>query len=339
MTLELIDLSTNENPLGPSPKVIDAIVREAHRIHRYPARDDAGLRTALAGHHGRGLAPDHFFAASSASEVLDMITRATLTPGDEAIISSPTFPVYGYSVKNNRGVLVDAPLDPVTCAHDVTRMLAAVTSRTRLLYLCNPGNPTGVLMPATEFRRLLDGLPLAVLVVADEVYHQYVDDPAFPDTIAHLHEGREVVIVHSFSKGYGMAGLRLGYGIARPELVSRLGQFRLTYGLSGPAQAAGIAAVADQEHVARTVALTATGRRVLSEGLTQLGVRHWPSNANFLLVAPADPDQALNRLAEMGIQVRPVAGPGQIRCLRISIGLPAATERVFDAFASLGASS
>ena len=338
MTLELIDLSTNENPLGPSPKVVAAIVHEAHRSHRYPDRDDTTLRSALAGHHARGLTPDHFFAASSASEVLDMITRASLAPGDEAIISSPTFPVYGHTVKNNGGVLVDAPLDPFTCAHDVTRILAAVTPRTRLLYLCNPGNPTGVLMPAARFRRLLDGLPPLVLVVADEVYYQYVDDPAYPDTIAHVQEGREVVIVHSFSKGYGMAGLRLGYGIARPDLVSRLGRFRLTYGLSGPTQAAGIAAVADQEHVARTVALTAGGRQTLSEGLTRLGVRHWPSSANFILTAPADPDRALKRLADMGIHVRPVAGPGQIRCLRISIGLPAATARVCDAFASLGVS-
>lgn len=336
MTLAPVDLSTNENPLGPSPRVVEAIVREASRIHRYPARDDSALRASLADHHGRGLTPDHFFAASSASEVLDLIARSSLTPGDEAIICSPTFPVYGVTVRNNHGVLIDVPLNPETCAHDVPRILGAVTPRTRLLYLCNPGNPTGVITPAAEVRALLDGLPPDVLMVADEVYYQYVDDANFPDSIDHAHAGRPVVIVHSFSKGYAMAGLRLGYGMASPDLVGRLGRFRLTYHLSGPAQAAGVAALADRDHVARTVALTAEGRQFLIAGLTRLGVRHWPSSANFVLTAPRDADLALARLAEWGIQVRPIAGPGQARCLRISIGLPEDNQRVIDALASLG---
>ena len=335
MTLDLVDLSTNENPLGPSPRVVEAIIREAHRVHRYPARDDGTLRAALADHHRRGLTPDHFFAASSASEVLDLVARASLQAGDEAIICSPTFPVYATTIRNNQGVVVDVPLDPETALHDVTRILSAVTPRSRLLYLCNPGNPTGVVMPASAVRTVLDAVPPEVLVVADEVYYQYVDDPAFPDTVAAIHDGRPVVIVHSFSKGYGMAGLRLGYGIARPELVDRLGRFRLTYHLSGPAHAAGLAALADQDHVARTVALTADGRRTLSGALTRLGVRHWHSEANFILAAPAEPDDTFHRLAEHGIQVRSVAGPGQVRCLRISIGLPETTQRVIDAMASL----
>ena len=336
MTPALVDLSTNENPLGPSPRVVEAIVREAHRIHRYPARDDTTLREGLAEHHGRGLTPDHFFVASSGSDVLDLIARGSLTPGDEAIICSPTFPVYGLTIRNNHGVVVDVPLDEETCAHDVPGILDAVTPRTRLVYLCNPGNPTGVITSAADVAALLGGLPPEVLLVADEVYYQYVDDPSFPDSVSHLLDGRQVVIVHSFSKGYGMAGLRLGYGIARPDVAGRLGRFRLTYHLSGPDQAAGIAALGDPDHVARTVALTAEGRRFLSAGLHRLGVRHWPSAANFVLAAPHDPDAAFARLTDAGLQVRPVAGPGQVRCLRISIGLPEANQRVLDALASLG---
>lgn len=332
MSHEPVDLSTNENPLGPSPAVVQAIDREARRVHRYPARDDAALRRALAAHHGRGLTPDHFFTGSSASEILAFLARAAFTPGDEGIVCTPTFPVYDHTMVHQDARLVDVPLDPVTAVHDVQRILAAITTRTRLIYICNPGNPTGVVLPSADFQALLDRVPPGVVLVADEVYYQYVAGD-FPDTIEQIHAGRDVVIVHSFSKGYGMAGLRLGYGIARPDLVRRFGRFRLTYHLSGIAQAAGIAALADQEHVRKTVALTHDGRRFLYGELDRLRIRYWPSDANFVLTAPPAPDAALARLAADGIQVRPVEGPGRVACLRISIGRPDVNRRVIDALA------
>lgn len=329
--MTVIDLSTNENPLGPSPRVVEAIEREARRVHRYPARDDAALRQALAAHHGRGLTPDHFFTGASASEVLAFIARAALHPGDEAIICSPTFPVYASTIGQQDARLVDVPLDPVTAAHDVDRILAAITPRTRLTYVCNPGNPTGVVMHDPNFRSLLERVPAGVVVVADEVYYQYVDGGNFPDTIEQVQAGRDVVIVHSFSKGYGLAGMRLGYGIARPELVVRFGKFRLTYHLSGIAQAAGIAALEDQDHVRKTLALTREGRAYLYGELDRLGIRYWRSDANFVLTAPANPAAVLARLATDGILVRPVEGPGKVACLRVSIGRAEANRRVIDA--------
>ncbi len=332
MSHEPADLSTNENPLGPSPAVKLAVAREARRVHRYPARDDSALRTALASHHGRDLTPDHFFAGSSASEILAFLARAAFAPGDEGIVCSPTFPVYAHTMAHQDARLVDVPLDPATAVHDGDRILAAITPRTRLIYICNPGNPTGVVLPAADFRALLDRVPPGVVVVADEVYYQYVAAD-FPDTIEQILAGRDVVIVHSFSKGYGMAGLRLGYGIARPDLVRRFGRFRLTYHLSAIAQAAGVAALTDQGHVEKTVALTRDGRRFLAVELDRLGIRYWPSEANFVLIAPAAPEAALARLAADGIQVRPVEGPGRVACLRISIGRPDMNRRVIDALA------
>lgn len=335
MTRPLVDLSTNENPLGPSPRVVEAIDREARQLHRYPARDDLSLREALSAHHGRGLSVDHFFAASSASEVLDLIARATLAAGDEIVICSPTFGVYAMTAANQDARVVDVPLDPASCAHHVERILAAITPRTRLIYICNPGNPTGVVMPGDEFASLLDRIPTGVVVVADEVYYQFVERSDFPDTIRHLHDGREVVIVHSFSKGYGMAGLRLGYGIARPELARRFGRFRLVYHLSRIALAAGAAALADQSHVAQTVALARDGKELFYREFARVGVRCWRSEANFVLVAPPSVEAALSRLREDGIQVRPVEGPGRVPCLRISVGLAESNQRVVAAMASL----
>ena len=333
MTEEPVDLSTNENPLGPSPRVVEAIDREARRVHRYPAREDGTLREALAAHHGHGLTPDHFVTGASASEVLEFVARAALRPGDEGLICSPTFPVYASTAAHQDARVVDVPLDPATGGHHADRILAAVTPRTRLLYICNPGNPTGIRMPAAEFTALLERIPSGIIVVADEVYYQYVEGD-FPDTVEQIHAGRDVVIVHSFSKGYGMAGLRLGYGIARPELVRRFARFRLMYHLSGIALAAGIAALADQEHVTRTVALTREGRRYFAGELDRLGIRYWPSEANFVLTAPTAPDRVLARLAADGILVRAVEGPGQVPCLRISIGRPEVNRRVIEALAS-----
>ena len=324
----MIDLSTNENPLGPSPRVVEAITREARQLHRYPPRDDAGLRDRLAQHHQRGLTPAHFVVASSGSEVLDLIARTTLKQGDEAIICSPTFVVYGVTVANCGARLVDVPLDSASATHRTDKVLAAITPRTRLLYVCNPGNPTGVMMPSREFDALLAQLPPHVLVVADEVYYQYAADPEFPDSVRHIHDGRNVVIVHSFSKGYGMAGLRLGYGIGRPDLIERLGHPRLTYHHSRIALAAGEAALADQAHVAQTVALATKAKASWYREFDRIGLRYWRSEANFVLVAPRSATVAEASLRQAGIQVRPVDGPGNLRCLRISVGVEEANQQV-----------
>src|SRR5262245_56533101 len=181
----LIELAGNENPLGPSPRVREAILRELDRLHRYPPGDEA-LRTALAQRHGRGLTPAHIVTAASGSEVIELISRAFLERGDEIILSTPTFVVYAPMAELQGARIVDVALNPRDFSLDVDRLLSAVTPRTRLLYVCNPGNPTGVMAPHADVMRLLNNLPPHVALVSDEVYADYVDDPAFPDTTAAL---------------------------------------------------------------------------------------------------------------------------------------------------------
>ena len=328
----LIELGANENPLGPSPRVREAIVRELDRLHRYPP-SDAALREALAASHGRGLTPGHFVTSASGSEIIELISRAFLERGDEILLSSPTFVVYAPMAGLQGASVIDVPLDPRDFSLDVDRILAAITPRTRLLYVCNPGNPTGVMAPHADVMRLLNQLPAHVVLVSDEVYVDYVDDEDLPDTTAAILEGRQIITIRSFSKVFGLAGLRLGYAIAPPSLIERLTRFVRPYHLSRLAIVAGIAALEDTEHVRRTVELARNGRGVLYDELSALGVDVWRSQANFVMVRPPDGEAMLNALARQGIRARSTLKNGLPGALRVTAGLDAENERFLDVFA------
>ncbi|MFN8061034.1 MAG: histidinol-phosphate transaminase [Vicinamibacterales bacterium] len=333
---ERCQLASNESPLAPSPRVIDAIVREAGHLNRYPARGDADLTAALAAHHGRGLTPAHFVTACSGYETLDLVARAFLAADDTAIISNPAFPVYARTIALQCANVIDVPLDPVTFLPHVDRILAALDDRTRLVYLCNPGNPTGVVTPARLLDALVASLPPHVTLVVDEVYHHFADRGALPDVVAHVVANARVVVVHSFSKAYGLAGLRLGYAIAPPGLAARLASFRREYHLSRLHLAAGLAALEDGEHVARVVALVRAGRDAICAGLDRLGVTHWPSQANFVLFRPPGPARDLHRaLAAAGIDIRPTDGFGLPGALRVSVGLADENAHFIDVLGGL----
>lgn len=330
----LIDLGANENPLGPSPRVRDAIVRELDRIHRYPMTDDA-LRAALAAHHGRGLTPGHFVTSASGSEIIELLSRVFLERGDEVILSSPTFVVYAPMAELQGAAVVDVPLGPRDFSLDVDGILAAVTPRTKLLYVCNPGNPTGVMAPAREVSRLLDALPPHVVLVSDEVYADYVDDAGFPDSTAAVLEDRRLVVIRSFSKVFGLAGLRLGYAIAPPTLAQSMTRFLRPYHLSRLAIVAGIAALDDREHYRQTVDLAQRGRRMLFDALSALGVEVWKSQANFVMVRPPDGEAMVTALAGRGIRARSTLKNGLAGALRVTAGLDRENEQFLDAFASI----
>jgi histidinol-phosphate aminotransferase len=328
----LIELGGNENPLGPSPRVREAIVGELDRLHRYPASDDA-LRTALAAHHGRGLTAAHFVTAGSGSEIIELISRAFLERGDQIILSTPTFVVYAPMAEVQGAAIVDVPLDPHDFSLDVGGLLSAVTPRTRLLYVCNPGNPTGALAPSGDLRRLLNQLPAHVTVVSDEVYADYVDDPDFPDTTAAILAADRVIVIRSFSKVFGLAGLRLGYAIAAPPIVQRLARLLRPYHLGRLALVAGIAALEDTEHMRRTIELARRGRRVLHDELSALGVEVWKSHANFVMVRPQDGEAMLKTLAARGIRARSTLKNGLPGAIRVTAGLDSENDRFLDVFA------
>lgn len=331
-TDRIYKLSSNENPLGPSPRVVAAITKAAETIHIYPPREDDALRERIADYHGRGLRTDHLFTGNSGSEVIEWINRAFVQAGDEVIVSSPTFGLYRRLALKLDLKLVDVPLDPDTFEYDVAGILNAVTERTRLIYICNPNNPTGTLLLRPDMEALLAAVPDHVLVVVDEVYYPFVDDSRYPDSIQSVLDEQRVVIVHSFSKTYAMAGMRLGYGIAPPDIVKQVRHFRCPFHLNSIALAAGLAALDDREHLERTLAAVREGLRYLTSAFDRLGIRYWPTSTNFVMIKPAAPAEWVEEeLLRQGIMVRPTRRNGLPGGLRVTVGLPEANEAFIHA--------
>lgn len=329
-------LSSNENPRGPSPAVIQAIQAAATSLNFYPPRNDDSLRQALAETHGRGLTPDHFVCANSGSEVLQIMARTFLQPDDEFIVCSPTFGAYVRFAVAQGAKPMDVPLRAADFTHDVDAILAAVTARTRLLFICNPNNPTGVIMNTTDMAALVTQLPPQVTLVADQVYEHYVSRPDFPDTIGHLLAGARIVTVQTFSKGYGLAGLRLGYSIAPPALADQMRRQVRNFHLSSLTLAAGVAALHDQAYLHESARLASVGKAYLYGELERLEVQTWPSEGNFLLIRPPLPaQQVYEQLLERGVMVRPTAMFGYPAGLRVTIGLPEANEALITALAAV----
>lgn len=306
------------------------------RLNRYPDREDDVLRDAVARHLGRGLTPAHVFTGSSGSDVLELIARALLEPGDEVVVSRPTFQVYASTAERQRARVVSVPLDPTSLNWDVDAVLRAVTPNTRLIYLCNPGNPTGVVVPAPAVEALIAGLPERVVLVADEVYVHYVTSPAFPDSIGHVLAGRPVVVVHSFSKALALAGLRLGYAVTRPGLAAAIAGVRRKFHLGRLDVAAGVAALSDEDFVRKTVELVHQELPYFYDTFRRFGVTYWPSDANFVLFRPpGDAGELVRQLAARGVMVRTTEANGMPGHVRVTVGLPDENRRFARALEEL----
>lgn len=333
---QIYKLSSNENPLGPSPLVVEAIKQAAEEVNIYPPRTDAKLVDALVAYHGRGLSAENIVTSNSGCDVIELIHRAFVTPDDEIIISSPTFGIYNKFVNMLGGRLVDVPLDPDTFTYDVDAVLAAVTEKTRLVYVCNPNNPTGTVTAQAPFRRLLDSLPERVIVVADEVYYQFVQVDMYPDTIEDVLADKQVIIVHSFSKAFAMAGVRLGYGIGKPALIAKLRRFDRPFLISKVDMAAGMAALQDGDHMARSIAAAHAGLSYLEAAFDRLGVHYWPSEANFVLIETRLPAGTLvDHLLTHGIMVRDPRISARPNAVRVSVGTRAGNEALVAALEAI----
>lgn len=326
------ELSANENPSPPSPRVVEAVVGALGRLNRYPNREDDELRDAVARHLGRGLTPANVFTGSSGSDVLELIARALLEPDDEVVVSQPTFQVYASTAQRQHARVVPVPLDPSSLKWDIDAVLRAVTPSTRLVYLCNPGNPTGVVVSAAAVEELLAGLPARVALVADEVYVHYVTSEVFPDSIGHVLAGRPVVVVHSFSKVYALAGLRLGYAVTTPDLAASIAGVRRKFHLGRLDVAAGVAALSDQDFVRKSVALVHEELPFFYDTLRRLGVTYWPTDANFVLFrSPGDAGELVRQLSTRGVKVRTTDGNGMPGHIRVTVGLPDENRRFAEA--------
>lgn len=336
--LETVDrLSYNESPLGPSEAVREAVRAEADRLGDYPPFADEPLREAVVRQIGRGLTIDHVVAGAGAYEVLELLTRAMIEPGDEVVLSLPTFEASPRIVGLEGGVVVDVPLLRPSFRLDVDGILGAITERTRMVWVCHPNNPSGVAVTSEEMERLVSELPERVLLLADEAYHQFVRMENGPDTVAYLVEGRpNVAVVHSLSKAYGLAGLRLGYALVPPWLGDLTGRLHRAFHLNRVHLAAGVAALGDQEHVERVVDLVLGEREKLARGLEALGLETLPSQTNFVMVSvPRPAAEVAAELLEEGLQVRALADLGLDHHVRINVGRPEANERLLRVLSDL----
>ncbi len=325
-------LHYNENPLGPSPEVTDRIKSHLAGLSLYPPRDDEAVRIRLADFYGRGLTGGHIFTAYSGSEALDLVARVFLAPGDEVIVCGPTFHVYARTAEWQGAKVVDVPLDAEDFSLRVEAVLGAVTARTRLVYLGNPNNPTGSIVTRDDMDLLHSSLPRDVTVVSDEVYHHFVTHPDYPDTLADAASGRNVIVLHSFSKVYGLAGLRVGVAISRPDIIERLVRLRRTFHLGSLEMEAAIAAIGDQAHVAESVALAERGKKRLYAAFDRLKLTYWPSEGNFMLFrTPVLADDLTARMADRGILVGSGSRFGLKHSIRVSVGLPEANQAFVSA--------
>jgi len=325
---EVVKLASNENPLGPSPRAAAAVQSAMGRIHRYPDGPSTALREALA--RGLGVRPSQVVIGNGSTELIDLLARAFLGPDDNAVISEGSFARFGQVVRARNGRARLVPMRDLT--HDLPAMRAAVDDRTRLIYVANPNNPTGTWNRRREVEALLDDLPPEVLLVLDEAYFEYGDEPEYPDGVAYVRDGRPLAVLRTFSKVHGLAGLRVGYGIAAPEVVDAIDIVREPFNCNVLAQAAAQAALEDRAHVRRTVELNRSERERMAGALRERGLGVLPSLANFLFVdVDRDAVAVYQDLVGHGVIVRPLRAYGFETALRISIGAPEENTRLLSA--------
>jgi histidinol-phosphate aminotransferase len=326
----LLRLSANESPLGPSPKVVDAIRREAPRAHLYPDGGSTELREAL----GRrlGVGADWLLVGNGADEVLGLLARAAYDAGDEVVIPQPAFEPYGTDAILAGATVVASPLDGYETALDDMRR--RVTARTKAVIICTPHNPASTIVPQPRLARFLDSLGSEPpLCIVDEAYRDFSDDPDAPDGVDLVRRHPTVVALRTFSKIAGLAGLRVGYAIARPEAIDVLNRVRAPYNVNRLAQVAALAALEDTEHLDRTRAVVLSERPRLRAALAERGAPSPSSQANFLLVKVGERAAPLQAaLADSGIIVRNGAGVGFPGHLRIAVGTREQNDRLLAAW-------
>jgi histidinol-phosphate aminotransferase len=314
----IIKLASNENPLGMSPRARAALVSAAEDPSRYPDADGIALREKLAARHGVPI--DWILLGSGSAEILQLAARTFLTAERSAVISQYAFTSY---VRETRAAGARPIVTPAkNFGHDPEAMRAAIAPDTSILYLANPNNPTGTYLAPAEMAALIAAVPPRVAIVLDEAYFDYLEPAERPDSIAWVRRHPNLVVARTFSKIYGMAGMRIGYGIAQAEMSELLNRLRLTFNVSVPAQAAAMAALEDEAFAEQSRALNRAGMAVLTEAFARMGFPVVPSKGNFIMVEVGDAAAIHRALLERGIIVRPVAPYGLARWLRITVGLP-----------------
>ncbi|MFQ5587565.1 MAG: histidinol-phosphate transaminase [Nitrospiria bacterium] len=323
-----IKLASNENPLGPSKKALKAVREGLNAVSRYPEGGGSPLRKALADQWK--VSVEHVLLGNGSNEVIELLVRTFVMPGDEAIMAKPTFSLYGLMVQSGHGKVIEVPLKDGR--HDLAAMKEGITSKTKLIFICNPNNPTGTIVYKKEVRAFLSDLPKHVLVVFDEAYAEYVTDIHYPDTIDFLKEGTPLIMLRTFSKIYGLAGLRIGYGVSHPDVISYMNRVRQPFNSNSPGQQGALAALSDEAHFARSKAVNQTGKAFLCKHFDTLGISYYPSESNFIYFYfegnPPDTGSKIHDgLLQKGVIIRHFGGS----FLRVTIGRPSENQRFINA--------
>lgn len=322
---DIVKLASNENPLGPSAVAVDAIAKAAAGVHIYPDGAAFDLRTAIARRHGVDFRETA--VGTGSSEIIELVCHAMLNPQAEVIAAKHAFSMYPIMAKLFGARYVEVPNKP-DWSHDLQAMLKAITPNTRVVFITNPTNPVGTVVSQQEIDDFMAAVPEHVLVCFDEAYYEFSEVPA--DTVKFVKQGRNVIVLRTFSKVYGLAGIRVGYGLAPESVCQMLHKARAPFNLHLIAQSAALAALEDQEHVRRTVDMTRAGMKVYEEAFREMGLEWVPSQGNFVLVKVGEGRKVFQAMLQKGVIVRAQDGYGLPEYIRITIGTPEQNARCLE---------
>ena len=312
-----IKLASNENPLGPSPKAIEAIKGAVENINRYPDASGHDLTKKIS--ESLGIRQGNIVLGNGSDEIIGMLTTALTQAGDEVIMPWPSFVMYDIMIRSVGAIPVYVPLNSLSI--DLNSIQSRITPKTRMVFLCNPNNPTGTVFSKTDFETFLQGIPKIVIVV-DEAYIEFVQDKKCARSIDYLNTDAAIVTLRTFSKAYGLAGLRIGYGIMPQKIADLINRIRLPFNANSLAQVAAIAALEDKNFLQKTVDIVQEGLDFLYDSLERLGIKYFPSQANFFLIdVEKDADEIFEKMLRQGVIVRSMTSYGYPNYIRINVGL------------------
>ena len=326
----IVKLASNENPRGPSPSVREAIAAAAADITRYPDGNAFALKAALSAR--LGVAPEQIVLGSGSNDILELASLAFLRPGDHAIYSQYAFIVYPLATQARGALGIEVPARDF--GHDLAAMRAAITPHTRIVFIANPNNPTGTWLAGDAVEAFVASVPRDVLVVLDEAYNEYLEPAEQGDSVAWISRYPNLIVSHTFSKAHGLAALRVGYGVMDAAIADLMNRVRQPFNVNSLAQAAAIAALADERYVEESRRQNREGMRQLEAGLRAEGVSFVPSRGNFVLIEVGDASSIFQSLLRQGVIVRPVANYGLPAFLRVTVGTRSENERFLAALAT-----
>ena len=323
---EIIKLASNENPLGPSPAALAAMQMVLANLHLYPDGNAFYLKQKLS--EKLGITPNNLILGNGSNEIIEFVGHAYFAPGVDVVVSQFCFAIYPLVAKMMGANIITVPAK--NHGHDLPAMLNAITPRTRVMFVANPNNPTGTLAAREEVIRLVNEVPDQVLLVMDEAYIEFLQEPLDLVPLVRLGTRQNLLMMRTFSKIFGLAGLRLGYGIGHPDLIAALEKIRQPFNINSIAQAAALAALEDAEHMRKTRENNMRGLEFLSRKLRELNLEYVPSAANFVLVRVGEGQRVFEAMQRQGVIVRPMGGYQLPEWIRISVGTPKENERCIE---------